>query len=88
MGALKRKVSRGRHADILMHLLGYLKRALDAADKDEVLSSIDDYRKGPVPLIVPIALLDHHFRRHPDPYVARQHYLNPYPDDLMLRNTV
>jgi uncharacterized protein YbgA (DUF1722 family) len=88
MGALKRKASRGRHADILMHLLGYLKRALDAVDKAEMLSSIDDYRKGLVPLIVPITLLKHHFRRHPDPYVARQHYLNPYPEDLMLRNTV
>jgi uncharacterized protein YbgA (DUF1722 family)/uncharacterized protein YbbK (DUF523 family) len=86
MAAMRRRVSRGRHANILLHLLGYLKRVLDAADKAEMVSTIDAYRKGLVPLIVPITLLKHHFRRHPHPYVERQYYLNPHPRELMLRN--
>jgi uncharacterized protein YbgA (DUF1722 family) len=44
-------------------------------------------RRGLVPL-VPIALLSHHFRHHPHPWVAEQTYLNPYPAELMLRNHV
>jgi uncharacterized protein YbgA (DUF1722 family)/uncharacterized protein YbbK (DUF523 family) len=86
MRALKRRVSRGRHANILLHLLGYLKRMLDAADRAEMVSTIEAYRRGAVPLIVPITLLKHHFRRHPDPYIERQRYLNPDPRELMLRN--
>ena len=43
---------------------------------------------GLVPLVVPITLLNHHFRRHPDDYVSRQHYLAPHPRELMLRNHV
>jgi len=39
-------------------------------------------------LIVPVFLLRHHFRRNPDPYIAGQWYLQPYPDDLGLRNTI
>lgn len=88
MTALKRRVSRGRHTNILLHLSGYLKRALDAGDKAELVATIDAYRRGLVPLIVPITLLKHHFRRHPQPYVERQYYLSPHPQELMLRNTV
>jgi uncharacterized protein YbgA (DUF1722 family) len=41
-----------------------------------------------VPLIVPITLIRHHFRRYPDPYAMRQYYLSPHPKELMLRNRI
>lgn len=88
MEAMKRRATRKRHANVLMHLMGYLKRKLDSEDKAELREVIDAYRLGYVPLVVPITLLNHHFRRHPDPYVARQIYLNPHPKELMLRNHV
>ena len=66
----------------------YLQKELDAADKAELVTCIDDYRQGLVPLVVPLTLLQHHFRRHPAPWVADQTYLNPYPAELMLRNHV
>jgi len=50
---------------------------------------IADYRRGLVPLVVPITLLQHHLRRVPAPeWLRRQSYLNPYPKELMLRNHV
>jgi uncharacterized protein YbgA (DUF1722 family) len=73
---------------VLQHLAGYLKRALDSADRNELREVIDEYRLGRVPLIVPITLLRHHFRRHPDPYVEAQVYLHPHPPELMLRNLI
>jgi len=27
-------------------------------------------------------------QRQPQPYIAQQHYLEPYPEELMLRNNV
>lgn len=77
-----------KHANVLQHLLGYLKKELDAADKAELVRHVEDYRIGLVPLIVPLTLLAHHFRRHPVPWIAQQTYLNPYPTELMLRNHV
>jgi len=88
MDTLKRRASRKQHANVLMHLMGYLKRALDAEDKAEMLETIEVYRLGRVPLVVPITLLKHHFRRHPDPYVQDQYYLDPHPKELMLRNVL
>ncbi len=88
MAALKRPATRKRHANVLMHVAGYLKDHLGAEDKAELLDLIEAYRLGHVPLIVPITLLKHHLRRHPDPYIERQHYLNPHPRELMLRNSL
>ena len=88
MAALKVKASRKKHANVLSHLQGYLKQHLDAADKAELLACIEDYRQGLVPLVVPLTLLQHHFRRHPVSWVEEQTYLHPYPAELMLRNHV
>ena len=88
MAALRRPATRKQHANVLQHLLGYLKRALDGDDKGEMVEVIDSYRQGLVPLVVPVTLLRHHFRRHPHPYVERQYYLVPHPADLALRNQI
>jgi uncharacterized protein YbgA (DUF1722 family) len=69
-------------------LLGYLKKDLDIHDKEELVAYIEKYRKGFVPLVVPLTLLKHHFKRHPIPWVLEQTYLQPYPAELMLQNHV
>ena len=88
MQALKHRATAKKHANVLYHLAGYLKSALDSQDKAELVACIEEYRNGLIPLVVPITLLLHHFRRHPDPWVLGQSYLNPYPGELMLRNHV
>ncbi len=88
MMALKRPATRQHHVNVLQHLLGYLKKHLDSGDKAEMMEVIEQYRDGLVPLIVPITLLKHHFRRHPDEYIERQVYLTPHPHELMLRNLI
>lgn len=88
MRTLTQKATRKRHTNVLMHLLGYLKKNIEAQDKDELLGLIDAYRHGRVPLVVPLTLLKHHLRRHPNPYLLRQYYLSPHPEELMLRNTI
>ncbi len=88
MTLLRRPATRKRHSNVLMHLMGYLKKHLEAADKAELLELIDAYRHGRLPLIVPLTLLKHHLRRHPNAYLLRQHYFSPHPEELMLRNTI
>ncbi|MDR9436956.1 MAG: DUF523 and DUF1722 domain-containing protein [Thiohalophilus sp.] len=88
MQALKIPATRKRHTNVLMHVMGYLKNSLDGDDKQELLEVLDKYRLGQVPLIVPITLLKHHLRKYPQPYIDQQYYMNPYPEELMLRNSL
>jgi len=88
MAALRRRATRKRHTDVLFHLLGYLKRSLDSGDKTEMVGLIDQYRRGLIPLIVPVTLLRHHFRRYPNPYVDTQLYLQWQPAGLSLWNSI
>ena len=83
MAALGHPATRKRHANVLQHLMGYLKKQLDPDGKAELLELIDAYRLGVLPLIAPQTLLRHHFRRFPHPYVEKQFYL--YPDSLELQ---
>lgn len=86
MEGMRRRATRRRHTNVLQHLAGYLKRSIDTGDRRALAGIIEEYRSGAVPLVVPIRFLRHHFRRSPDRYVEMQHYLEPYPDDLGLRN--
>jgi uncharacterized protein YbgA (DUF1722 family)/uncharacterized protein YbbK (DUF523 family) len=88
MTVLKTLTSRKTHTHVLMHLLGYLKKVLSSREKAELAQIIEQYRTAQVPLIVPVTLLKQHFNNHPDPYIAQQAYLHPYPDDLSLRNAI
>jgi len=86
MDGLKRRATRQHHSNVLKHIMGYLKRSIDTGDKAELNRFIDEYKQDTVPLIVPMKLIEHHFRRHPDDYMALQIYLAPHPADLGLRN--
>jgi uncharacterized protein YbgA (DUF1722 family)/uncharacterized protein YbbK (DUF523 family) len=88
MVALKKCATRRTHTNVLQHISGYLKQAISAEDKQEVQHVIGQYRQGIVPLVVPLTLLKHHFRQHPDPYIAQQVYLQPHPENLSLRNAI
>jgi uncharacterized protein YbgA (DUF1722 family)/uncharacterized protein YbbK (DUF523 family) len=88
MAALALMATPRRHANVLMHMAGHLKKQLDAGSKQELIQSIDSYRLGLVPLVVPLTLLKHHVRVHAVAYLASQTYLDPHPRELMLRNHV
>jgi len=84
-GALARPATRRRHANVLEHMLGYFKRALDDESRVELVSIVRRFAAGLLPLAAPLALLAHHIRRCGVKYLAGQVYLNPYPEGLMLR---
>ena len=77
-----------KNTNVLLHAAGYFKKQLTSEDKRELLDVIDQYRKGHIPLIVPIVLINHYVRKFEEPYLKKQFYLKPYPTELMLRNHV
>ncbi len=88
MTALSAIATTRRHTNVLQHMVGYFKGRLDPESRTELLGAIDDYRRGLVPLIVPITLVRHHVRVHQVSYLSGQLYLEPQPKELMLRNHV
>jgi uncharacterized protein YbgA (DUF1722 family)/uncharacterized protein YbbK (DUF523 family) len=86
MNTLKKVVSRSNHVNVLQHIQGYLKKELAADDKTELCEIIERYRRGEVPLIVPLTILKHHFRKSPDSYIEESYYMSPYPQELQLIN--
>jgi len=88
MAGLTVKATAKKHTNVMHHILGYLKRDLEAKDKVELLAVMADYHRGLVPLVVPLTLIRHHLARVNVPYLQDQIYLNPHPKELMLRNHV
>ena len=77
-----------RHVNVMHHMMGHLRGLVDAGARDEMLDLIEEYRKGHVPLVVPLTLLHHYAKRHKVAYLLGQTYLEPHPRELALRNHV
>jgi len=88
MCGLKIPATRGNHVNVLQHIQGYLKKPLAAQDRLELTETVEKYRLGQLPLIVPITLLNHFFRKHPDAFIANSWYMNPHPEEMSLQNHI
>ncbi|CAM3479983.1 YbgA family protein [Parendozoicomonas haliclonae] len=88
MQTLKLKANRKSHTNVLLHLLGYMKKTLSDESKQTLLELIEEYRVGMIPLVVPVTMLRHFLSMHGSEYVKNQVYLQPHPEELGLRNTL
>jgi len=88
MKALKLIATAKKNVNVLQHILGYFKKLLPADEKQQLLTVIENYHRGYIPLIVPITLLNYFTEKFGVDYLKRQVYLNPHPIELMLRNHV
>lgn len=88
MKTLEVPATRKNHTNVLNHAIGYFKDFLETDDKLEMVGVVDRYRKGLVPLVVPLTLIKHHLRQHPVEWLEKQVYLNPFPTEQKLRYLV
>jgi uncharacterized protein YbgA (DUF1722 family)/uncharacterized protein YbbK (DUF523 family) len=84
MSALKKKATAAKQVNVMEHMLGFFKKSLDSEVRQEIGASIQDYRAGFVPLIVPITLLKHYAQIQGTEYLIGQSYLSPHPKQLAL----
>ena len=84
--ALARRVSRARHCNAMHHAFGLVSDHLDDTRRRDLLATIEAYRRGEIPLSVPVTLLRHHADGCGAVYLATQTYLEPFPAGLGLRN--
>ncbi|MBM4302448.1 MAG: DUF523 and DUF1722 domain-containing protein [Deltaproteobacteria bacterium] len=88
MEALRLKTTIKKNANVLLHVMGYFKKNLSPAEKEELLRIVNNYQKGYIPLIVPVTLLNHYMWKYDQTYLKSQYYLDPHPLELKLRNHV
>ncbi len=88
MEGLKLIATVKKNTNVLMHILGYFRNNISSDEKAELLDVIENYHNGHIPLVVPVTLINHYVRKYEEPWLKRQHYLNPHPAELMLRNHV
>jgi uncharacterized protein YbgA (DUF1722 family)/uncharacterized protein YbbK (DUF523 family) len=88
MQALARPAGTKRHTNTLQHMLGYLREHVGQTERAQILESIEEYRLGFVPLVVPLTLIRHYVKLLSLDYLESQTYLSPHPKELALRNHV
>ncbi len=84
MIALSTPASRKNHCNVLLHILGYLKRSVEAGARRDIVTVIDRYRRGEINLATPMTLIDHYVQRFGSDYIRAQRYFQPYPATLGL----
>lgn len=86
--AMKQPASSGAYINVMEHLSGYLRDHLDDYEYRMIKQQITRYQAKEVPLVVPMTLIRNAQGRVADPFLAKQDFLSPYPDQLGLRNTL
>lgn len=80
---LGHRLSRGRHVNVLHHILGYVSKRLSKPCRDHTLESIEAYNRGQTSLLAPLALLKHQvLDKGAHPWLTQQVYFDPYPSAL------
>jgi uncharacterized protein YbgA (DUF1722 family) len=88
LAAMASPATPGRNANALQHAYSRIGPRLPHGRREDLLARIEAYRRGEVPLSVPVALLDHYASTEELPWLAGQTYLAPFPAALRLRNAI
>jgi uncharacterized protein YbgA (DUF1722 family)/uncharacterized protein YbbK (DUF523 family) len=88
LAAMAGRATPGRNANALLHAYSRIGRMLSSPLGSDLVARIDAYRRGEVPLSVPVALLAHYAAGGDLPWLASQTYLSPFPAELRLRHAV
>jgi len=86
MEGLKARATVHKHVNVLQHMAGHFTDRLNPAERSELHDVIENYHGGLTPLILPITLIRHHANQFGIGYLQDQFYLNPHPQELILRN--
>jgi uncharacterized protein YbgA (DUF1722 family)/uncharacterized protein YbbK (DUF523 family) len=86
MHAIKKPITRKRHANILVKLQRFLKNHISVPEKNELNALLGHYRSGVVPLVVPMTLLRFLMRKYEQLDALSMSHI--YPMELGLENRI
>ncbi|WP_041961878.1 YbgA family protein [Sulfurospirillum cavolei] len=74
--------------NVLQHMVGFFKKELTSAEKQELHLQIEEFRDEIVPLIAVMNTVEFLAKKYEVHYLLGQKFLNPYPKDLALRSVI
>ncbi|CAA6807811.1 MAG: COG1683: Uncharacterized conserved protein / FIG143828: Hypothetical protein YbgA [uncultured Sulfurovum sp.] len=86
--AINQKGNISKTYNVLLHIYGYFKKLISADEKEHMLTAIEEFKEGIIPLIAVIKLLNLYVKRFEMGYLKEQKFLNPYPAELGLRSDI
>jgi uncharacterized protein YbgA (DUF1722 family) len=73
-----------RRINVLMHMMGYFSNELNQEEKQYFLNLLEEYRRGAMPLTVPMEIIRSWAIRFNNDYILSQVILQPYPKELLI----
>lgn len=73
---------KSNNLNVLQHSLGYFKRTSGPEEKQFFLSTLEEYMKGSIPLMVPVNIIKSWIVRDKVSYLAQQSFFTPFPSGL------
>jgi uncharacterized protein YbgA (DUF1722 family)/uncharacterized protein YbbK (DUF523 family) len=74
--------------NVLLHMFGYFKKYLDKQEKEEILETLEDYKKKIIPLVAVMKIISLYANKFDIDYLKTQKFLKPYPKELALRSDI
>ena len=69
---------------MLQHAMGYFsKDRIEKRETHHFLDVMEKYREGTLPLSAPVSILRSFIVRFEEPYLSRQAFFEPYPEELV-----
>lgn len=84
--AINQKSNIPKTYNVLVHIYGYFKKLITKDERYHVLTAMEEFKEGVIPLIAVIKLLNLYVKRFDMHYLKGQKFLNPYPAELGLRS--
>ncbi|MDD0851500.1 DUF523 and DUF1722 domain-containing protein [Halobacteriovorax sp. GB3] len=85
---LSEPAPQGQIYSTLQHIYGYFKKVLDPKEKKHILNVVDDYKRGRVPMTIPLEILRFLTTKYDMSYLSDQCLFDPYPESLSLRRFI
>lgn len=74
--------------NVLMKIYSYFKQDMSIPEREMLVSSFVEFKKGIIPLIAVMKIVNVYTKRFENSYLEKQKFLNPYPSELALRSNV
>ncbi|WP_421716996.1 YbgA family protein [Arcobacter arenosus] len=74
--------------NVLMHIFGYFKKYITKDEKEEILTSLEEFKQHIIPLVAIIKIIKIYVKRFNIEYLEKQKFLTPYPKEMALRSKV
>lgn len=82
--AMREPPGLGAMSNVLQHMFGFVSKQLEARERSYFLDLLEEYRRGSLPISVPMRVLKGWAIRFETEYILQQAVLSPFPDELIV----